>query len=359
MNLQCTRCGAPLGIPADYAIWQVRCQYCGFDSELPDRAARQAYADRQRFDAQRAAEQAAQAQQVLQTRLAAAGAARRKNRGLLVAVFGIPLLLLALGIGAVVYFVLANATNTPLPTLALSTPPAALLALTDKARTECPHVIDRTSLHQNTYSATYGLVKAECIRFLADSPTHGKLTLNIRGPTGAIETRLAPTGTLDSTYCPKTEAEHQVTISGSPEIWIATLGCRRTFGSDPDTTGKAKVAARLKELMTHGCSQISLANSTFLDDRKLTTPLDAGTCLNLVAATGVPDNEIKIAMSSPFGETIAPLPAAATFLEVPYCASSAGPHVIEMEAAVDGPYSVAIAICARQALPKVMPKTGK
>lgn len=359
MSLQCTRCGAPLTIPADYAVWQVRCQYCGFDSELPDRAARQAYAERQRFEAERAALQAAQTQHVMQARQAAVGRRERKSRTLLVALFGVPVLLM-LGIGAIVYFVVASATSTLSPAqLVVSEPPATLLALVEKARSECPHVIDRTSQHTGTYSATYGLVKAECIRFLAVSPTSDKLTLSIRGPTGAVETRLAPTGTLDSTYCPKAEAEHQVTLGGSSELWIATLGCRRTFGSDPETTGKAKVAARLKELMTHGCSQISLANSTFLDDRKLTTPLDAGTCLDLIAATGVPDNQIKIAMSSPFGETIAPLPAPATSLEVPYCASNAGPHVIEVEGAVNGPYSVAIAICARQTLPKIMPKAGK
>ena len=82
-------------------------------------------------------------------------------------------------------------------------------------------------------------------------------------------------------------------------------------------------------------------------------------CMDFIAATGVADNEIQSTMSSPFGESIAPLPAPATSIEIPYCAASAGPHVIEVSGAVNGPYSVAIAICTRKALPQALPKAGK
>ncbi|HEY4104987.1 MAG TPA: hypothetical protein VGM44_13910, partial [Polyangiaceae bacterium] len=50
-NLQCLRCGAPMALPEDFGVWLVRCQYCGFESELPDRAARQAYAERRQQEA--------------------------------------------------------------------------------------------------------------------------------------------------------------------------------------------------------------------------------------------------------------------------------------------------------------------
>ena len=71
-DLQCARCGAPLALPSDFGVWLVRCQYCGFEHELPDRPARQAYAEQQRQDAARAAQaqaQAAAAERARQTTL--------------------------------------------------------------------------------------------------------------------------------------------------------------------------------------------------------------------------------------------------------------------------------------------------
>ncbi len=359
MSLQCTRCGAPLGMPADYAVWAVRCQYCGFDCELPDRAARQAFAERQRLEAQRAlqSQQAAAAQQ------AAVGQAARGNRLFFWALFGLPTLAVlgAVGFGMYAAFGHASAAIRSGPTVFESTTPPALLALADKAQSSgCPRVIDHAALRSDRDTGTYGMVKAECVRFLAVTPQPAPLLLTITDPTGGVVfSRTAPTGTLDATFCTKQEAQHKVKITGAAEFWSAALGCPRTFGSDPATTGKDKVGARLKELMSHGCYQISYANSTLFDDRKFTTPLDAGTCMDFIAATGVADNEIKSAMSSPFGESIAPLPAPATSIEIPYCAAGAGPHVIEVSSAVNGPYSVAIAICTRKALPKVLPHAGK
>ena len=360
MNLQCTRCGAPLVMPADYAVWGVRCQYCGFDCELPDRAARQAYAERQRAEAQRAA----QAEQAAATQQAAIGKEAKTKRTFYLAIFGGTALVVLLGTAIPLYLALSSTastlTLTPTPTTVELPAPPALVALGAKGQASgCPRVIDTVSIHKNEYKGSYGLVKAECIRFLGVAVQPGPLSLTITDPTGKVVWQPPAATPLDSTYCANTSADHQVKISGSPEFWIASLGCPRTFGSDPETTGKAKVAARLKDLMSHGCYQISYANSTFTDDRKFTTTLEAGLCMDLIAATGVPDNELKAAFSSPFGEAIAPMPAAATSLEVGYCAVSAGPHVIELTSALEAPFSAAIAICTRKALPKDLPKASK
>jgi hypothetical protein len=355
-DLQCARCGAPLALPSDFGVWLVRCQYCGFEHELPDRPARQAYAEQQRQDAARAAQaqaQAAAAERARQTTL-------RGRRATLVGSIAVTLVILV-GVTGVVAYAVTHATNAIIPTFALgTTPPPALSALASKATAEgCPTVLDGPSARSGDYQGTFAIVKRECMRFLAVSSTVTPLTLRVTDPAGAVSTRSAPSGTLDTTFCAKENANHVVKISGASPFWLEARTCPRTFANDASTTGMAHVSARLKQLMTHGCYEVSLAASTFSDERKLTTPLDAGMCFDLLAATGVTDNLIQAKISTPFGENIAPLPSPATNLEIPYCAATAGPHTVELSPAVDGPFSIAIAICNRSALPRVLPKATK
>ncbi len=353
-DLQCARCGAPLALPTDFGVWQVRCQYCGFEHELADRPARQAYAEQQRQDAARAAEAQARASE-------AEGARAKALRGGRTALFGALAFSLALmaGITAVVVYVVGHVTDVTAGSLGGATP-GALTALTNKAATEgCPTVLDGPRAQSNDYQGTFSIVKRECMRFLAVSSPATPLTLQVTDPAGAVTTRSAPTGTLDTTFCAKENADHVVKISGGSAFWLEARTCPRTFANDAGTTGMTHVSARLKQLMTHGCYEVSLAAATFSDERKLTTPLGAGMCFDVLAATGVADNLIQAKISTPFGETIAPLPAPATNLEIPYCAAAAGPHTVELSPAIDGPFSVAIAICNRNALPKVLPKAAK
>src|SRR5580692_7037458 len=119
-DLQCARCGAPLALPTDFGVWQVRCQYCGFEHELADRPARQAYADQQRQDALRAAEARARATE-------AEGARATLLRGGRTALFGalaFTLVLMA-GIAGVVVYVVGHVTDATVGALG-GAPPRAL-----------------------------------------------------------------------------------------------------------------------------------------------------------------------------------------------------------------------------------------
>jgi hypothetical protein len=342
-----------MAMPSDFGIWLARCQYCGFEHELPDRAQRQAYAERRSQEASQAAQAQARA-------LAAASARKRSRRiGLVVALVIAALGLAGAGvIGVIVYNATQSLGSTVLvPGLA---PPPTLAALASKATAAgCPRVLDGPSAQSNEYKGTFTIVKRECMRFLAVSTPPAPVTLQVTDSAGAVTTRSAPAGTLDETFCAHENAEHLVKITGGPQFWVQALSCPRTFASDANTTGMTRVGERLKHLMAHGCYEISFAAATFSDERKLTTPLEAGTCFDVLAATGVPGNSIQAKVTTPFGENVAPLPAPTTDLEIPYCAAVAGPHVVELSPAIDGPFSIAIAICNRNALPKVLPKAGK
>jgi hypothetical protein len=273
---------------------------------------------------------------------------------------------IALVIGAVAFIehVVSISSDTIGSALAslppITPPPPVLLVLSERAKASgCSIAVDRPTFANKEYSSTYKLVKSECIRFLGVATPAAPLTLLITDPAGIVTTRSAPTGTLDTLYCPKSEATYQVNVRGAPEFWVQAVACPRKFGEDPLTTGREKVAARLKELMTHGCFDIALANTVFFDDRKFTTSLSPGTCFDVIAATGVSDNDLTVTMSTPFGESVAPMPAPTTSFETAYCAANAGPHVVDVVPAVNGPFSVAIAVCNRNALPKVLPKAGK
>jgi len=353
-DLQCARCGAPVPLPNDFGVWLIRCQYCGFERELPDRAARQAYAERR----QREAEQAAAA-----TTRAAADSLAQKRRGRQRLIWALLFFAgSAVVLAAVIHAVVNAATNAvSAPALVPGrAPPPELAALASRATIAgCPKVLDGPSLQSAEYRGTFTIVKRECLRFLALSTKPAPLTLQITDAAGAVTTRSAPTGTLDETFCAKENAEHLVKLSGAPEFWVQAMTCPRTFGSDPSTTGMTRVGDRLKQLMAHGCYEISFAASTYSDDRKLTTPLEPGTCFDVLAATGIADNPISAKLTTPFGEAVGPLPAPATYLEIPYCATAAGPHVVELSSALDAPFSIAIAICNRNALPKILPKASK
>ncbi len=344
-----------MALPSDFGVWLVRCQYCGFEHELADRAGRQAFAERRQQEAARAArEQAAAVERQLADKKKASSA-----RNLTLLLVAVPVLLIGGVVGLVVHLIsVASEHVVTVPTTL--TPPPALALLASKAKASgCNTVVDHPAFENKEYSGSFHLVKSECIRFLASAEPAAALSLYITDPTGAVAARPGTSGPFDSTYCPKTTGEYQVKLRGAPEFWIEALGCPRTFGTDADSTGKAKVGAKLKQLMTHGCYQISLATETFADERKLTVPLEAGTCFDLFAATGVPDNELTLTLSTPFGESVAPMPAAANELDLGYCAASSGPHIMELSAAVDGPFSAAIAICNRAVLPKTLPKAGK
>ncbi|MEO7037966.1 MAG: hypothetical protein ABI548_28625 [Polyangiaceae bacterium] len=354
-DLQCGRCGAPLAPPSDFGVWLVRCQYCGFEHELADRAGRQAFAERRQREAEGAAQElAAAAQRQLANQTKAKG-----TRNLTLLLVGVPILLVFGVVGVVVHLV-SNATEQLVTIPTITAPPPALEGLADKARAAgCGTVVVQPAFENQEYSGSFHLVHSECIRFLAVADPPAALSLYITDPTGAVAAHPGASGPFDNTYCPKATGEYKLKLRGAAQFWIEALGCTRTFGTDPESTGKTKVGAKLKQLMTHGCYQISLATETFTDERKLTIPLDAGTCFDLFAATGVPDNELKLTLSTPFGETVAPIPPTANELELPYCAASAGPHIMELSAALDGPFSAAIAICTRSVLPKTLPKAAK
>jgi hypothetical protein len=357
-DLQCARCGAPVALPNDFGVWLVRCQYCGFEHELPDRAGRQAYAERR----QREANQAAQAQAQAAAAESAGNRTRRQRRVVVAFLVAGSVVFFAAVIGVIVFAasqVVAPAALIPGGAPGQS-PPPTLSALSSKATAAgCPKVLDGPSAQNNEYRGTFTIVKRECMRFLAVSTPAAPLALQVTDPAGVVTTRSAPSGTLDETFCAKENAEHLVKISGAPQFWVEAMTCPRVFASDATTTGMTRVSERLKQLMTHGCYQISLAAATVSDERKLTTPLDAGMCFDVLAASGVPDNLIQAKVTTPFGEDVGPLPAAATNLEIPYCATAAGPYVVELSPSIDGPFSIAIAICNRSALPKVLPKAGK
>lgn len=341
-------------MPSDFGVWLVRCQYCGFDHELPDRAERQAFAEQRRREAERALrEQAAAAAN------ASAAQQRKRSRGALIALFiAIPLVMTVV-IGAIVAYAISNATNAVTSVIPRAPSPEFTALASKAAASGCPKILDGPAYQDHEYSGSFKIVKRECMRFIAVGKAPGPLSFQITDAAGKMTTQTAPTGSLDASYCTKEEQNHLVKITGAAGFWIEALTCPRTFATDANTTGMATVSARLKQLMSHGCYEISLAATTVSDSRKLTTPLEPGTCFDVLAATGVPDNAISVTVTTPFGEQVAPMPAPSLDLEVPYCATASGLHVVELTPGVDGPFSMAIAICNRAALPKVLPKANK
>jgi len=354
-GLKCARCGAPVPLPNDFGVWLARCQYCGFDQELPDRAARQAFDKQRRDEVERAARE-----QAKQAASASAAQARKRVTGAMIAIFvAVPLVLTAV-IGGIVAYATSRATSSLGQVVSTEAPPPAFSALANQATAGgCPKVLDGPSLENREYSGSFTIVKRECMRFVALAKTPAPLSFQITDAAGKVTTQTAPTGSLDASYCTPEDQNHLVKITGAQEFWVEAFTCPRAFGTDANSTGMAAVSARLKQLMSHGCYEISLAATTVSDSRKLTTPLEPGTCFDVLAATGVSDNALSAKLTTPFGESVEPMPAPSTQLEVPYCATTSGPHVVELTPAVDGPFSMAIAICNRAALPKSLPKATK
>ncbi|HEY4157105.1 MAG TPA: hypothetical protein VGM29_03375, partial [Polyangiaceae bacterium] len=246
------------------------------------------------------------------------------------------------------------------PSSTTDPPPAAMVALVSKAQAGgCERVITTNKEWRHSYKETYTVVPAECVDFVAASQPSSLLTLNITDPSNKLTTRTG-LGTLEARVCAKSKGSYKLSLSGAQDkLWVEALACPRKFPDDPSSTGRSKVGSKLKDLMSHGCFDVSLAASTFNDDRRLTTPLNSGQCMQVIAASGITDNDITVELSTPFGESIKPMPTAGTDIDVGYCATSTGPHVTELSAALGAPYSIAVAICNRGALPKNLPKAAK
>lgn len=115
--------------------------------------------------------------------------------------------------------------------------------------------------------------------------------------------------------------------------------------SDAKSTGEDRTTVLMKELYGKGCKTVIMAPIQSSGEKTLKASFVVnGTCVRVLAVTGVADNELTLTMKTPFGETIA-TPEAGNEVDFTYCPKTAGPHPMSIEPSTDDFYTVAAVEC--------------
>jgi hypothetical protein len=196
-----------------------------------------------------------------------------------------------------------------------------------------------------------------CARIvMASSASDMTLEATLRPPSGAPASKRGA-GALDLLHCPDVTGEHAVALTGPSSGYAhAVLDCppaRERYREDPEHNGGAFVSARLEELQAKGCARILLAPERISGPRSLTSQIERGPfCAVIVAATGVDGAQLGVNVRSPLGEKLLG-PAAAAEIERVLCATTAGPHKIEIQPTTAHYYTVAGVDCAKAVATKL------
>jgi len=115
--------------------------------------------------------------------------------------------------------------------------------------------------------------------------------------------------------------------------------------SDSKSTGEARTTVVMKQLYDKGCKNVIMAPVQSSGEKTLKAAFVLnGTCVRVLAITGVPDNALTLTMKTPFGETI-PTPEAGNEVDFTYCPKTPGPHPMSIVPATDDFYTVAAVEC--------------
>jgi len=115
--------------------------------------------------------------------------------------------------------------------------------------------------------------------------------------------------------------------------------------SDSKSTGEDRTTAVMKQLYDKGCKTVIMAPAQSAGETTLTASFVVnGTCVRVLAVTGVADNKLTLTMKTPFGEAIK-TPDAANEVDFTYCPKTAGPHPMSIAPSTDDFYTVAAVEC--------------
>jgi len=115
--------------------------------------------------------------------------------------------------------------------------------------------------------------------------------------------------------------------------------------SNSKSTGEDRTTAVMKQLYDKGCKTVIMAPAQSAGETTLTASFVVnGTCVRVLAITGVADNKLTLTMKTPFGETIQ-TPDAANEVDFTYCPKTPGPHPMSIVPSTDDFYTVAAVEC--------------
>jgi len=353
-TLRCPGCGGFAPVPPDPTVLAVPCPYCGHDLILPDQPARQAaLRQRQEADARRAADAEARRDREATRRMAA----RWKIIGGVVVGLAVA--------GPIAYVVVrawreaerdverARAAQAAADQRIAQAGRPHLDELISAAQSgRCGRVFIDPQLGDRTLELRFTVGTRRCVRIVATTAVDAAtISLALTGADGQPAAAPPPARDLDFEYCPRTGAgTHQATLTSTGPLSAAAIECERALPTDPDGVGATRVAEILEARRAAGCKQILAAAQTHVGEQTLTATLNRGTCVQLVAATGMPDNDLTVSLSTPLGRPV-PAPPPGREVILSYCAEPGGDHTGRITPAVGGPFTSAALVCPRRAMP--------
>jgi hypothetical protein len=115
--------------------------------------------------------------------------------------------------------------------------------------------------------------------------------------------------------------------------------------TDPVSTGESRATEMVKGLYARGCKNVVFPPQRMQGDQTLQTKFVLnGTCVRVIAVTGVAANRLTLTMKTPFGETIE-TPPPSTELDFTYCPKTEGPHPTQITPATEAYYTVGALEC--------------
>ncbi len=230
---------------------------------------------------------------------------------------------------------------------------AALVAAAQVGR--CGRVFIEPEVGDGSIELRFTLGTRRCARLLATTAVpDAVVTLTTVGGDGQPGPAVPPARALDVEYCPRvTTGTHQASLRAPGPLSAAAIECDRELPTDPVGVGATRVAELLEARQAAGCRRLLAPAATHVGEATLTATLNRGTCVQLVAATGMADNELTVSLSTPVGRPIA-APAGQEVV-LSYCVDTGGPHAGRITPALDGPFTSAAVICPRAAMPAGTP----
>src|SRR5689334_11322546 len=144
-----------------------------------------------------------------------------------------------------------------------------------------------------------------CARILATTgDAAGALELEILDPESKPVPGPPRARDVDHLYCPRAlGGTHTVRIKGG-DLSAAAVECQRVYPTDPAGTGATRVSELMKERRAAGCREVLAPPKTELGTKTMTATIAPRTCIQLIVATGMPDNTLEVELSGPVGEHI-------------------------------------------------------
>lgn len=355
--LRCLRCGGALELPADPRLLHIDCPYCGQDNVLP----RHLIEARQRQHALDLEHQARARHAAVQAAAAAAKAKATKFKLMMV---------LAGGGFAMILF----GTSVMLGVRALDQAAAAkkraadpkinghaaLLELMDAMKKDkgCERILVQPRTHlREPANVSLDMIKGDaCVHILGTSGTGAPISIKYTSQVALTKAIPAASSLIDYRLCATQTANHSFVLE-TPEqpFSVAAVECPRTpeeGGSrakpdDPLTTGKARVADSVKELVRAGCSTVIAEPSVSRGPRTFTLTSSAnGPCFNMLLASYFPDVTFSVSLTNPNGNAM-PVPPSESKMRVLYCPTKAGKYQLTITPSTSDHYAHAIVDCPR------------